>query len=80
MQKGIDRSIIYEKRDMIISLPGSLCLDPGEEVSVGQEPMWLLASRLFLRNSVLSSSGTKDTFPNSDKEDALAHLHLTPFF
>lgn len=70
MQKSIDYSIMYEKREVTISLPASLCLDPGEKMSVGQAPMWLLAPRLFLRNSVLSSSGTKDTFPNSDKENA----------
>lgn len=38
--------------------------------------MWPLALRLFLQNSVLSSSRTNDAFPNSDKEDTLAHLHL----
>lgn len=41
--------------------------------------MCLLALRLFLRNGALSSSGTEDAFPNTDREDALAHLHLYSF-
>lgn len=53
MQKGIDCSITYEKRVMTIFLPALLHLDLGEKFSVGQEPMWLLALRLFLRSGAL---------------------------
>lgn len=33
------------------------------------------AAKLSLRNRVLSSSGNKDTFSKSGKDDVLAHLH-----
>jgi hypothetical protein len=35
MQKGIDSSIIHEKREVIIRLPAPLHMELGEKVSLG---------------------------------------------